>query len=508
MPREYYVYPNGTSIAVAGNNEYATQIPMSASDATDVATKINSKEPLYKYTYTATDTTNKLKINILPAQWMMSFTVNLYQGYRATKILISGYDYDSNYWYQPEACILGDGNHDDTITVYFGYDDVNELWVGFDGSNYTGLSISDVSIGYKNISDWSNLFTISRVSTLSTIQTTVTAYSSAHVSGGLSDSDDGTRITASYNATALQSTTYLCAWDNYKIGAINQSNVKSGTVNGIYTLNGGQQPPSYFGKNTVGFLMSNVALSSDNHYKNIMYMDCYSGNDVGGVTALALDREEAKGWIMQSGASRATWDHAAELVTSGNIGSQNVQSATRTIPYVGNGSDNIAALKAIFPSVPKSVGAVVKTVHGSHSMAFGWFLDGASYATVGTAYGGWFISDYGTPSWVGINAGTWTAANFITNKNASSYFVVQQVNHTVSGGATAGWHQNLSVSCAKTGYTPIAVFGGPFSGASSAASIWWMGERLDGTTIKYSYNSARSDTGNLTFSFQVLYVKQ
>lgn len=30
MPREYYVYPNGTSIAIAGNNEYATQIPMSA----------------------------------------------------------------------------------------------------------------------------------------------------------------------------------------------------------------------------------------------------------------------------------------------------------------------------------------------------------------------------------------------------------------------------------------------------------------------------------------------
>ena len=43
MPREYYVYPNGTPIAVAGNNEYATQIPMSASDATDVYTAINAK---------------------------------------------------------------------------------------------------------------------------------------------------------------------------------------------------------------------------------------------------------------------------------------------------------------------------------------------------------------------------------------------------------------------------------------------------------------------------------
>lgn len=43
MPREYYVYPNGTPIAVAGNNEYATQIPMSAGDPTDVYTAINAK---------------------------------------------------------------------------------------------------------------------------------------------------------------------------------------------------------------------------------------------------------------------------------------------------------------------------------------------------------------------------------------------------------------------------------------------------------------------------------
>jgi hypothetical protein len=42
MVKEYYVYPNGTSIAVAGNNEYATQIPMSANDATDVYTAINA----------------------------------------------------------------------------------------------------------------------------------------------------------------------------------------------------------------------------------------------------------------------------------------------------------------------------------------------------------------------------------------------------------------------------------------------------------------------------------
>jgi hypothetical protein len=47
MPREYYVYPNGTPIAVAGNNEYATQIPMSAGDATDVYTAISVVKSSY-----------------------------------------------------------------------------------------------------------------------------------------------------------------------------------------------------------------------------------------------------------------------------------------------------------------------------------------------------------------------------------------------------------------------------------------------------------------------------
>lgn len=43
MPREYYVYPNGNQIPISGACEYATQLPMSVSDATDVYTAINAK---------------------------------------------------------------------------------------------------------------------------------------------------------------------------------------------------------------------------------------------------------------------------------------------------------------------------------------------------------------------------------------------------------------------------------------------------------------------------------
>jgi hypothetical protein len=100
---------------------------------------------------------------------MLSFVVTLYQGYKSSKIMISGYNYGSNYWYEPEAVLLGDSNGATSITVYFGYDSASNLWVGFDGGNYTGVSISDVTNGYTQISSLKDLFTISNVSSLSTI---------------------------------------------------------------------------------------------------------------------------------------------------------------------------------------------------------------------------------------------------------------------------------------------------------------------------------------------------
>ena len=84
MPREYYVYPNGTPIAVAGNNEYATQIPMSANDATDVYTAINAKVSPSDLATVATsgsytDLSNKPTIPASPVQanWNTTDTSSL-----------------------------------------------------------------------------------------------------------------------------------------------------------------------------------------------------------------------------------------------------------------------------------------------------------------------------------------------------------------------------------------------------------------------------------------------
>ena len=134
---------------------------------------------LFRFGGTSSTTKIKIKINST-ASWMLCFTVTLYQGYRATKVMISGYQYGSSYWYQPEARLLGDSDGTETISVYFGYDSTNNLWVGFDGGSYTGVSITDVTNGYTQLDNFDGLFTISNVSSLTTIQTTVTAASRAN----------------------------------------------------------------------------------------------------------------------------------------------------------------------------------------------------------------------------------------------------------------------------------------------------------------------------------------
>ena len=142
------------------------------------------------FRFGTTSSTSKIKIKINSTKtWMLCFTVTLYQGYRATKVMVSGYQYGSNYWYQPEARLLGDSDNTETISVYFGYDSVNNLWVGFDGGNYTGVSISDVTNGYTQLDNFTDLFTISNVSSLTTLQTTVTAASRANYANSAGNAD-------------------------------------------------------------------------------------------------------------------------------------------------------------------------------------------------------------------------------------------------------------------------------------------------------------------------------
>ena len=153
------------------------------------------------------DTTKiKIKINSA-ASWMLSFVVTIYQGYKSSKVMVSGYNYGSNYWLNVKAVLLGDSNGATSIPVYFGYDSTWNLWVGFDGGSYTGVSISDVTNGYTQISSYKDLFTISNVSSLSTLQTTVTAVNSVNyaISSGNADTVDSLHASAFMRAASAGS---------------------------------------------------------------------------------------------------------------------------------------------------------------------------------------------------------------------------------------------------------------------------------------------------------------
>ena len=162
--------------------------------------------------YGGTNNTTKIKIKInSTTSWMLSFVVTIYQGYKSSKVMVSGYNYGTNYWYEPEAVLLGDSNGATSIPVYFGYDSAWNLWVGFDGGYYTGVSISDVTNGYTQISSYKELFTISNVSSLDTLQTTVTAVNS--VNYALS-ANTASSVTINYNNDS--NSTYQMLWGSEK----------------------------------------------------------------------------------------------------------------------------------------------------------------------------------------------------------------------------------------------------------------------------------------------------
>ena len=90
------------------------------------------------------------------------------------------------------------------------------------------------------------------------------------------------------------------------------------TIVGNYTANGGQQNPDYFGKNRVGALMMNTSVNGNFHYKDWLFMDCYSGSDVGGSVAIGVNRQALGAYIMRSAADRTSWAESAELLGTHN----------------------------------------------------------------------------------------------------------------------------------------------------------------------------------------------
>lgn len=154
-----------------------------------------------------------------------------------------------------------------------------------------------------------------------------------------------------------------------------QGAVKS--VYGIYTANGGQQGPSYFGKNRAGFLMSNASVAGDSHYKNWLYMDNYNGTDVGGATAIGVDRTEPRMFIMQSDANRTTWNNTAAVgvftatpTSGGAVVADGTTGGIKTITdnITGSGTTNYIPKFTGAHTITDGFGTTTSVTSGSRSL--------------------------------------------------------------------------------------------------------------------------------------------
>jgi hypothetical protein len=110
------------------------------------------------------------------------------------------------------------------------------------------------------------------------------------------------------------------------------SATKASQLSGVYTSNGGSQPPSYVGANAVKCNMMDSFIGTDvasfESYADVLQMNAYSWSDVPYATALAIQKTNGvpRAWIA-AGGNTYKWAGATEIITKNNIGSQSVNYA-------------------------------------------------------------------------------------------------------------------------------------------------------------------------------------
>lgn len=159
--KEFYGTWSGSPVDVAHGGFGGTTV---------IQARDNLKLNSIRYTTTASSAGYiKVKINS-KTSWMLAFDVSLYQSYKNYVIRISGYNYSTTgTWHAPAATMVS-ASENEAVTVYFGHDSANDLWVAFPAGNYTGVEISAVTNGYTNVLSTfalQDLFTITRITSLS-----------------------------------------------------------------------------------------------------------------------------------------------------------------------------------------------------------------------------------------------------------------------------------------------------------------------------------------------------
>lgn len=105
-----------------------------------------------------------------------------------------------------------------------------------------------------------------------------------------------------------------------------------------------------------------------------------------------------------------------------------------------SGSTHAEALKAYFNSYKateprNALVAHYSSAHSNGSLCMGYFLNGYDSGP----YGGFFVCHYNWPRYVGINNGTYTQHDLISNQNYTSYTVTK-----TGSGASGTWGINIS----------------------------------------------------------------
>ena len=424
-----------------------------------------SKEFSYKFgTNTSKGTNEYVKIDInSTVSWMLSFTITAYINYRAFKVMVSGYNYDNNFWYQPEAVLLGDSDNTETCNVYFGYDSKNHLWVGLKNHNYTGISINDVANGYSQIDDLSGLFTISLVESLSgTTQKTVTAETRANYANSAGDAstvNSHTVATDVPSGAVFTDTTYTNG-TGITIGtgnAINHSNsVTAQTTQKVYPIEiDAQGHISAYGSSPTtlsGYGITDAKIASGTI--------TLGSNTITPLTASStLDATKLSGTI-PSGCYTDTKNTAGSTDTSSKIfligatsQAANPQTYSDDQVYTTNGTLQANILSAFSGVVANSLGSATT---GGLSL---WSTDpdvyGIAMRKTGTVTGqlgkhGYVQGDYATYLCMNTQSSATTNRGWIfrevrTSSNVASIDV--DGNAVFNGSATIGGNANNTSGC-------------------------------------------------------------
>lgn len=203
-----------------------------------------------------------------------------------------------------------------------GYSETSHTHSNYSLTSHTHSQYASSSHSHSNYSLTSHTHSYAAASHTHPISAITSLQSTLDGKSGTGHSHSNYSLTShshsNYSLTSHSHSNYSVTSHTHALSALTSTAHTHTTIVGNYTANGGQQPPNYFGKNRVGALMMNTTVNSNSHYKDWLFMDCYSGNDVGGGVAFGVNRQTLGAYIMRSASGRTSWSESAELLGTHN----------------------------------------------------------------------------------------------------------------------------------------------------------------------------------------------